>query len=423
MTKLASTWGTHAFLVLLTALPTAAATIHVPADAPTIQAGIVAAQPGDLVLVAPGVYTGVGNRAISYGGKAIEVRSEAGAPQTIVDLGGTFRGFSFVSGEDRDAILDGFTIRSGGTMFAGGIDCRSSSPSIRNCILELNEVLGDGGAVECRFGAAPMFEDCRFVRNTAGSGGAVASLAGSAPEFERCIFEDNEAPFGGAIEVDSGLPYFHDCLFNGNAATESGGAVLSFHSAAPVFDDTRLISNSANSGGALHASDGGALTLAGAILALNSANVGGALTLNGGTLQLDSSTLHGNQGAGASGVLLSAASSAIIENTIIHAGVGGAAMLCTGASSADLSCSDIFGQAGGDWIGCLAGQLGINGNIAGDPVFCGAASLDFTIDAASPCAPANSPGGCGLIGAEAVGCGATPVRPTTWGRLKTGFTE
>jgi hypothetical protein len=54
------------------------ATIHVPLDQPTIQAGIIAAQAGDTVLVAAGSYI----ENFSYHQKAITVTSEGGAGVT-----------------------------------------------------------------------------------------------------------------------------------------------------------------------------------------------------------------------------------------------------------------------------------------------------------------------------------------------------
>jgi len=57
------------------------ATIHVPADQPTIQAGIDAAANGDTVLVAAGTY----NETINFMGKAITVASVSGPRDTIID--------------------------------------------------------------------------------------------------------------------------------------------------------------------------------------------------------------------------------------------------------------------------------------------------------------------------------------------------
>src|SRR6516164_7182077 len=56
-------------------------TIKVPADQPTIQAAINAANSGDTVLVSPGTYY----ENINFNGKAITVTSSDGAAKTIID--------------------------------------------------------------------------------------------------------------------------------------------------------------------------------------------------------------------------------------------------------------------------------------------------------------------------------------------------
>jgi hypothetical protein len=97
--------------------------------------------------------------------------------------------------------------------------------------------------------------------------------------------------------------------------------------------------------------------------------------------------------------------SPVFENTIIANSPTGASFLALSGSNPELSCSDIWGNAGGDWVGAIAGQLGINGNINEDPIFCDPAAADYTIHYDSPCAPHNSGPGCDLIGALPVRCG------------------
>jgi len=73
-----------------------------------------------------------------------------------------------------------------------------------------------------------------------------------------------------------------------------------------------------------------------------------------------------------------------------------------------VSCSDIFGNGGGDWIGLFASQLDSNGNFSADPQFCDTATGEFTLMDISPCAAANNE--CEeLIGLLPVGCSGVPV--------------
>jgi hypothetical protein len=99
----------------------------------------------------------------------------------------------------------------------------------------------------------------------------------------------------------------------------------------------------------------------------------------------------------------------LLENTIISFSTDGEAVACDlGAPSPELSCCDVYGNAGGDWVGCIAGQYGISGNIREDPLFCDPESEDFTLRVGSPCLPGHNPD-CGLIGASPIGCPTTGV--------------
>lgn len=112
----------------------------------------------------------------------------------------------------------------------------------------------------------------------------------------------------------------------------------------------------------------------------------------------------------------------LIENTIIAFSSSGEAIM--GCRFVTLSCCDLYGNAGGDWVGIIADQYGISGNICEDPLFCDPANEDFTIQCDSPCAPFTPPNvECHLIGAWPIGCGGTPVTSTTWGGIKAMFKE
>jgi hypothetical protein len=82
-------------------------------------------------------------------------------------------------------------------------------------------------------------------------------------------------------------------------------------------------------------------------------------------------------------------------------------------------CCDLYGNSGGD---SLCGTDG-GGNFSLAPEFCAvdpATSLNFTLQADSPCAPGNHPTGdtCDLIGSGTVACAAVAVRAVTWSACK-----
>ena len=125
--------------LLAVCLPSTAATIRVPDDQPTIQAGIVAAAEGDTVLLMDGAFTGPGNRDIDFVGKAVTVRSTGGDPtMCVIDCEGSeadpHRGFIFQNNEGPGSVIEGITITHGwADYYGGGIFCDDhATPTIVN---------------------------------------------------------------------------------------------------------------------------------------------------------------------------------------------------------------------------------------------------------------------------------------------------
>jgi len=135
---------------------------------------------------------------------------------------------------------------------------------------------------------------------------------------------------------------------------------------------------------------------------------------------LDRCTFVGNASDALSTISVGMSSSLTLSNVIVAFNEGTEGVSCLHGGTATLACCDIFGNAGGDWIGCIAGYQGIDGNISEDPLFCDWQGGDLRLQLGSPCAPEHNPA-CGLIGALPVGCGTTPVLETSWGGIKALF--
>lgn len=403
-------------------------------DFPTIQDAIAVAIDGDTVALGEGTFVGEGNRGIDFLGKAITVRSHGGDPGAcIIDCQGQERGFHFRRGEDVTAVVRDLTIADGYGEFGGGVFCdNASSPSILNCVFDDNHAYNDGGGLMCR-NSAPTVAGCYFLNNASGmSGGAVACESAS-PTLIDCELRENTAMTGGGFGcesdseptlVDCGFtgngswqggggfwaagstPSLAGCSFGGNTTWGSGGGVLCFGG---TFEGCTFAGNSASL-------RGGGVSCGGDIEAVfsqctfreNSADFGGAVACASVVAGITGCTLYRNSATSAgAGLYCHGTASPTMENSIIAFSAQGEAVACDASSSCTLVCSDIFGNAGGDWIGCIADQFGVDGNISEDPMFCDAPQRDFTIHADSPCAPFSPPNPeCDLVGAWPVGCGA-----------------
>lgn len=218
-------------------------------DFSNIQAAINAAQNGDTVSVGPGIYTGIGNRDISFNGKAITVASIAGAASTIIDCQGTsskpHRGFTFNTGESSNSVVSGFTIQNGyaplsltdGNMRSagGGIYCYGSSPTIEKCIISNNWADLFGSGIGCFQGSSPLISECQIINNASNNrGGGIYGYFDSSPLIVNSLVAKNSTRLHGGglyFEQESNATIIHSTIAdNINQSKEFTGGVASVRS-------------------------------------------------------------------------------------------------------------------------------------------------------------------------------------------------
>jgi len=389
-------------------------------DYTTIQAGVDAANEGDVVLVFPGTYADEGNRDIVFGEKNITLQSRDGAATTILrnnDAGTEHRIFYFNdTGQDTSCVIDGFTIRGGnlyglGAGNGGGISINGlynpPSPKFTNLIITGNYAPQGGGVYVNSPGGGcnPVFRNCHFDGNIANlAGGAFYCGNDGMPLIADCTFQDNNAQnqTGAGLFLSIGSDAtINRCWFEGNGAGEAGGAV-SIYRASPEVTNTVFHYNVASGtsrdgyGGAISCRSFCSPTFTNCTLVENSAaGEGGSIYVWEGCTPTFENT--------------------IIANTLPFGGSRGAAVASDGSGCATFDLCCVYSNAGGD---DLCGT--VIDSIVANPMFCGLGSDDFTVDHASPCLPDNNPGG-ELIGAYGEGCNDSPVEETTWGAIKARY--
>jgi len=221
--------------------------------------------------------------------------------------------------------------------------------------------------------------------------------------------------FGAGIGLfDGASPTIRDCILTQNVSPQQGGALCCYEECSPYVIDTRFYENSASgTGGAVWCYSASRPTFAGCTFAGNSGTSGSAIASVGGSgCAISHCTFYGNAASNTGGGAIAYAigSDPTIANTIVAFSPQGSGVEAPLGGAPDITCTDIYGNAGGDWVGNLAALLGTNGNICQDPRFCCAPAQDFTLNVYSPCTAENA-GDCGRIGAHDVGCGWVPNLP------------
>ncbi len=250
--------------------PPMAQVIHVPADYPTIQQAVEAAQSGDTILVAPGVY----KESIVASYKGLCIKSEAGADETIIKYPALEKSSRYApdydgfdanyedreTGADKQAggavielygsyatpvTIDGFTIRS--DYMAQGIHAENITLSVKNCTVEFCWGYYDGGGLflnhtianitnnKIRYNWAPISGAGVFSRpymentsvisgndiygNVSGNGPGISLIEGGNVLVERNLIHGNIATYGstrrGALYMHAGnISAFNNTIDN-----------------------------------------------------------------------------------------------------------------------------------------------------------------------------------------------------------------
>ena len=305
----------------------------------------------------------------------------------------------FTGNQARSMGDDSQTLADGGGLYASGIVSLTSCHFENNAAIANNEdtqvgnIARGGGAM--LVGSDVVLTDCIFFKNSAESTSGPKGIG------------SNEAR-GGGLHCDGAV--LNGCIIGQNTATTSGSPTSNLSSGGGVYGtsvvmiDCLIRKNTATSTGdtlSLRRGEGGG------------ASVGVSAHLVGCTLGHNSASTTGG------GLYMHDSFIFLVEKSIIANSAGGGAVGCTAATTPFFSCTDIFGNTGGDWTGCIAGLGSANGNFSADPLFCDVSNDNYGLDSESPAAPGGMPGNCGLIGALPVSCGliavtdrAAPPAPT-----------
>jgi hypothetical protein len=418
--------------------------INIPADQPTIQAGIDVAVDGDTVLVQPGTYI----ENINYNGKNITVSSlflttqdTIYISQTIIDGDSIDSVVIFESGEDSTAVLLGFAITNGlasGTYPAnsgGGVNCFEASPTLSDLHI-INNYAHYGGGISCYTNSSPIIKSVLISNNTAvARGGGIWCGFDSSPNLEDIIIDNNYANLskGGGIFIGyDSSPIFNTISVINNHSGFRGGGVYCCYNSNPIFNNAIISDNTAEmEGGGISVWNEGLIQLTNSIISGNSSEYfdagkgGGCEIVASSSAILKNVVISNNISDFGGGIYFfgSNYSYLILENVTITentaltgGGIYGsrAALDLTNCimwnntleevyfneendpSSITIAYSDIEGGEAGIVTNNNGNVYWLEGNIGEDPLFVGTGDDPFSLLEDSPCIDAGIPDTTGL---------------------------
>jgi hypothetical protein len=344
-------------LLLSLSLPALAKIIHVPADQPTIQAGINAASNGDTVLVSAGTYY----ENINFSGKAITVTSVSGPTATVID-GSTTNNTStvtFDSGEALNSVISGFTVENQSSV---GINVYGASPTITGNVLTLNSMANvcGGAAISVFSDAAPLIQGNLITGNLStycNGSGAISTGENSAVQIVGNVVSANNGS-GVSVYQASG-----SVNVSQNTITQNHGLGLFVYSGAgPVTVIQNLVTGNQGIGLSWYLPP---ITAISNTIANNAPSCCGSVGSEIYAPDVDSTV--------------------VLENNLVVATGSVPAFYCGYAgSSPTLKNNDVFSANTAAYGGACQDVTGTSGNISADPLIVDLLGDNFHIQSASP---------------------------------------
>jgi hypothetical protein len=222
-------------------------TVNVPADQPTVQAGINAASDGDTVLVAPGTYY----ENVEFENNNLVLTSHFAFDQDPIYIGQTILNGStpifsdsasvirIVAYQDSTTVIQGFTITGGtGTVWTdphntldyregGGILCENSSPTIQYNYIVDNEAV-----------------ERNFPQVSSAGGGGIRAGDGN-PHIYNNVIMHNRGLYGGGIVLNyaTGVIRNNVIAYNTGGDNYSGSGLWKFAGGAAVVENNTIVGN------------------------------------------------------------------------------------------------------------------------------------------------------------------------------------
>ena len=316
---------------------------------------------------------------------------------------------------------------AGDDRYGGGIECRTSRPTISHCTIRHNYAQIDGGGIYCQVNSAPRISSCALYGNHAEFGGGGGLMARtSAPVLTNCSIHHNSTPLhgGGLSFRNIALPVITGCDIHHNTAQIGGGVYctgatnIATLTACTIHDNTASVSgggmtiasgpsqlsrcfiyaNSAEFGGGVCDSTTGSI-LRNCMFTDNVAGQygGGLYSGNNAATQILHCTFAGN-GAAQGGNVEFFYSAGSLENSVIAFSSAGPGLTILMDSPITVSHNDFFWNIGGNITGSYPIEIGVedtvnlNGdpcdvynNIFLDPLFVDLANGNLHLQNSSPC--------------------------------------